>query len=287
MSSVVVTGSGGFIGRELVSVLIEQGHEVFALSRQPAAGSGQLRWHLGENLPSVCAAADAIVHLASATLVDTDDMQEAYEKDVEGTRLIIDGTRRARAAGRRQRIIYLSSQSARPGASNIYGRSKWAIEALLDEPDDIIVRPGLVYGDPSASVFAMFEKLSRMPIVPDVGEHRGIQPIHVRELAECLAQLVTMGNAPKLLKLGAVSPLSFGEALCTTARRRGRRAPLLLPVPAAPVRLITQVIDRALGTRLTERLAGLTGLAPMDTAESLARLGRTLAPFAPEYNRGQ
>src|SRR3954452_8251052 len=160
MSCVAFTGGAGFIGRELGAVLRAHGHEVIAVSRTPSA---EVRaWTLGEELPAKCADADAIVHLASATLLATGSQEEAAKRDIVGTRLLLEQIRQFRRDGRPRRFIFLSSQSARLNAANSYGRSKWAIEQLLDEPDEIIVRPGLVYGDRPASVFATLDKLARL-----------------------------------------------------------------------------------------------------------------------------
>jgi len=82
MSCVVVTGASGFIGQELVSALGSYGHRVVALGRRPRAGSGQLSWQLGEDLPPDCATAEAIVHLASATLIETGSVKDAVWRDV-------------------------------------------------------------------------------------------------------------------------------------------------------------------------------------------------------------
>jgi NADH dehydrogenase len=279
MSRIAITGARGFIGRRLTAVLRAQGHEVIALGRTPAA-SGMVRaWQLGDELPADCSSADTVIHLASAALTGSASLQRAAELDIEGSRRVLAQLRAWRRDGRRCRFIFLSSQSARPDARNVYGRSKWAIERLLTEPDEIIVRPGLVYGDPPASVFASFDRLARLPAVPVVGTRPSIQPIEVGELCDCLARIATMEQPPPLLQLGAVEPLSFAEALRQTALRAGRRPPLMIPLPVPPLRLLTGVIDRLFRSRLTERLDGVIGLQPLDTAPSLAALGRTLAPF--------
>lgn len=279
MSRVAITGAQGFIGQRLVAVLRAHGHEVIAFGRTPLATGAIHRWELGQKLPDDCSTADVVIHLASAALTSRASLKDAAELDVEGARMLLAQLRRWRRDGHRCRFIFLSSQSARPDARNVYGRSKWAIERLLAEADEIIVRPGLVYGDPPTSVFASFDRLARLPAVPIVAAQRSIQPIEIGELCECLVQIATMGQPPKLIQLGAVEPLSFAEALTWAAVRAGRRPPLMIPMPAAPLRLLTNVADRVFRTQLTERLDGLVGLQPLETAPSLATLGRTLAPL--------
>lgn len=278
MSLIAITGATGFVGAELSAVFRANGHTVIELGRRP--DGRQFRyWKLGEQLPQECAAADVIVHLASATLIETKSTAEAARRDRDGTRILIEQIRQLRQDGRPRRLIFLSSQSARANAANAYGRSKWEIERMLDQQDEIIIRPGLVYGEPPASVFATFDRLSRLPIVPIVENRKCIQPIHVRELASCIVQIATMEDPPRCTKLGAVDPLTLRHALEATARRAGRRVPIMIPVPANAVRLGTRVLDRLVRVTLTERLDGVTGLEPMETKTSLAALGQTLEPY--------
>ncbi|MGI3903993.1 MAG: NAD-dependent epimerase/dehydratase family protein [Janthinobacterium lividum] len=279
MGLFAVTGASGFIGQEVCRRLRDAGEDVIALGRS-GTGEGWGQWALGEPLPEACRAAGTVVHLASATLGVSGALRTAaIETDVSGTRVLIEQLRGWRRGGSRHRLIFVSSQSARPEAVNAYGRSKWAIEQLLAEDDEIVLRPGLVYSEPPQSVFAMFDKLSRLPALPAFDGPPSIQPVHVREVADAIVRAGAMKRPPRLLMLGAVAPLTFADAIRATARRCGRRAPTMLPIPMQPVRLAANLVDRMLGATLTERLDGLAGLQPIDTAPSLAALDQTLASF--------
>jgi len=278
MGWVAVTGANGFIGREVCAVLRAGGGGVIALQRDGEAG-GQ-SWSLGQLLPEDCRSAATVVHLASATLGRAGpERAAAIETDIEGTRLIVEQLRRWRADGTRHRFVFVSSQSSRPDAVNAYGRSKWAIEELLDGDDEVILRPGLVYSDPPRSVFAMFDRLSRLPVVPAVGTRPCIQLVSVREVADCIARIDAADRIPRLLMLGAPEPLTFAEALKATARRAGRRVPITVPLPMKPVRLAARLVDRVLGSTVTERLDGVAGLRPIETGPSLSALGQALERF--------
>jgi nucleoside-diphosphate-sugar epimerase len=273
---VAVTGAGGFIGAALTQALRRRGDHVIALARRP--GSDALRWQLGEDLPAACAAADAVIHLASAALAPDEPMADAVARDLAGTRRLLAQIRDWRRQ-RPCRFIFLSSQSARADARNAYGRSKWVLEGELAGPDEIAVRPGLVYSDPPASVFASFAALARLPLLPRLGGAPCIQPIAVDDLAEALVRLAHLEAVPPRIMLGAVTPLTFEQALRDVAHRAGRRPPVFVPVPQPALRTAAWLVDRVTAGSLTERLDGLTALRPMDTAPSLALLGLTLAPF--------
>jgi nucleoside-diphosphate-sugar epimerase len=278
MGRFAITGAGGFIGGVLAQLCAERGHEVLALARRPAPYGRWMPWALGQPLPAACVGVDAIFHLASATLVARGSLDEAVDLDLSGARVLLDAVRSAQPA---PRFIFLSSQSARAEAGNRYGRSKFAIEAMLDRPNEIVVRPGLVYDDKRSSVFGMFESLSRLPVAPAVSTTPNIQPIHVRELAECLLRIAGIDRPERLYCVGAPEPMTLAEAIRATARRSNRRPPLLLPLPLAPIRLAASVADRLLGVSppITERIDGLTALQPMTTLPSLQALDVRLEPL--------
>jgi nucleoside-diphosphate-sugar epimerase len=281
MKSIVITGANGFIGRKLCEFCKVSGHDVVPLARSATAGDGALSWRLGERLPPHLRDVDAVIHLASATLVENRHIPEAFRSDVDGSRVLLESVRAARKSGRRIRFIFLSSQSSSPNAITAYGKSKWAIEGMLDQDDEIIVRPGLVYADQSTSVFALFERISRLPLVPVVSSRASIQPIHVQEVVECLAQIVDMDRPQRLFELGAIDPMDIRQAIRVAARRAGRAPPKFVPVPERVLRWGTAVFDRLFNPTpsLTERLNGLIALSPMDTRRSLEVLSRKLAPF--------
>lgn len=281
---VAVTGASGFIGRRVVRDLEAAGHEVVRLVRsEEGMRARTTRWALGEALPSSCENIDALVHLASSLLVERSRHQEAFSKDVGGTKLLIESIRRMRARGRVVRFIFISSQSASESAKNFYGRSKKAIEQLLNEQDEIIVRPGLVYGAGEIrNVAAQLEKLSRLPVLPVLATGRAIQPIHVDDLSQCIVMITATASPMPVYYLGAPIAIDMQQFVREIARRQRRKAPLMVKMPATLVKLAASLIDRASwgNTSLVERIDGLLGLAPMETSQSIKRLGFELRPLA-------
>jgi nucleoside-diphosphate-sugar epimerase len=240
-----------------------------------------VNWVLGQDLPQACHEVDCLLHLACATLSNTVNLEEAAALDLRGTLALVERVRRIRQEGHAMRFIFLSSQSARPKAANIYGRSKWAIEQTLNEDDEIIVRAGLVYGPDSTGVSKLFERLAMLPLVPSVRTAPSIQPIEVSELAECLLRVASEGAPAKVYRLGAITPLTLGDAILATAERLQRRPPIILPLPQEAIRLAGRLLDlpQFLRPSLSERIDGLVGLESMLTERSLSDLGYVLSPF--------
>ena len=91
---VLVTGSSGLIGQELVAELGRRGHQVTRLVRRPAAGAGEVTWNpqAGTLDPAAVEGHDAAVHLAGVGIGDhrwSDDHKKAVlDSRVLGTGLL-------------------------------------------------------------------------------------------------------------------------------------------------------------------------------------------------------
>ena len=269
----VVIGGRGFIGRCVVEHLLKTGCEVIV----PTSNE----WRLGQPLPAECDQADGVIHLACSVLKATTDRDAMADLDYSGTTLLLEQHRTLKKEGKRGRFIFISSQSAGPAAVNDYGRSKWAIEALLNQDDEIIVRPGLVYSEDGGSVYGTLEKLSRMPVVPTPSTLPNIQPIDVNDLAEALYRIAQHPTAERLYCLGQKEPLTFRQMVHAIAARSERRTPICVPVPTSIVRLAGKSADFMLrpSSSLLERIDGLIALRAMETEASLNNLQLVLRDF--------
>ena len=282
LKTAAVTGASGFIGKALVAALRRSGWNVVALSRTSVRHSDAMRWELGQELPLDVGELDCVFHLASATLVAATGFEDAEQTDIGGTQIILQQLRRARAStGRPLRFVFVSSQSAKPGAVSAYGRSKWQIETLLDGHEEVIVRPGLVFGPGATGAFEAIAKLIKIPILPRDTGKPAIQPIHVDDLANALVRIAEHPDERRCWCLGDPEPMRLGELFDAIARKEQTRAPLLLPIPSP---LLAMLARGAAALRpsssISERVLGLIALTPFDAEELLQRLGMTLRPIA-------
>ena len=123
---VVVTGSSGLVGRQLVAFLRTGGHDVRTLVRRsPDRDAGEYRWN--PEAGSIDAAAfedvDAVVHLAGAGIADqrwTDErMREIRESRTRGTDLVartiagLDRKPDVLVSASRRRLVRESNRSSR------------------------------------------------------------------------------------------------------------------------------------------------------------------------------
>lgn len=268
---IAITGVTGFIGRHLATRALQAGHDVTALSRRPWSGEPFValadRYFL--ELPSwpdasMLANVDVVVHLAIAPQTADPEVTDAVNR--VGTERLFEMAQRALVG----RFIFVSSQSAHERAPSAYGQSKYAIERLLaDEPNVVIVRPGMVYGDSDDGLMGRATKtaakLRAFPVIG--GKAARAQPIRVNDLADALITLATATDPPHLVSLGDTArPL--GEFIRSQARARFGVTPLAIPVSLGLARVGVRAVTKLrLPSPISEaNLDGIAAFEPMDTA---------------------
>ncbi|WP_429646181.1 NAD-dependent epimerase/dehydratase family protein [Skermanella aerolata] len=279
-----ITGANGYIGREVVRIARNRGFEVRALVRRPGdtgdAGVRSFSYALGDEPPDTAlAGVTAVIHLAM-------DMSGGDTPGSGGEDRNVTGTLRLRDAALRQgirRFLFVSSQSAAPGALSSYGRAKWQVERALGGAEDIAVRPGMVYGGPERGLFGVLCRLAtRLPVIPVIRGSAPLYPIHVEDLALALVDLASSGmSAERVLCLGSAEPITLKEFLALLAEARLGRKPWLIPVPIAPLSalLAALCLISPKAAFLRERVLGIQALPSMDTAAGLRTSAITLRPL--------
>jgi len=195
----LVTGAGGMLGRDLVSVLSAAGHDVTAARR------ADLDITDATAVKAAVAGHDVVVNAAAWTDVDGAEADEAAATAVNGT-----GTRHVAAAcaATGARLLHVSTDYVFPGDAtapypedaptdpvNGYGRSKLAGEVAVRDllPDTgYIVRTAWLYGAHGPNFVATMLRLAQSRDIVDVVDDQRGQPTWSFALAE---QLVRLGLA--------------------------------------------------------------------------------------------
>lgn len=303
---ILVTGAAGFLGSAIVREALARGLSPRAfVRREPATNEIPLparAIHFGdltapETMPAAVADADAIVHCAAATSASALDEALARRVNVEGTAALLraaeaesasraSGGEGTHASGHPIRWIQISSMSAHPRSTSVYGRTKLAAdeEVRRSSLPWTILRPAILYGPGDrglmSKTLALMEKL---PVIPVVGNGRqSVRPAFVGDVAraalDCLAEPRTVGGS---YMLGSLDDASFDDFLRELARSRGLRRPLIhLPIPVA------MLIARALGAITSnppltaDNVLGVKEATPIDIDAAVRDFGYAPLTFA-------
>lgn len=244
MTSLLVTGAGGFIGRRVVRAATSAGYEVTALVRRSRVGGSQNVLQHDLRLPlSQIPAVDWILHLAGAYAGAGD--HELRDTDLAMADNLIDwgvarGIKNWIFASAAEVYGHVSGPAteetpARPVIP--YGRIKLIIERLFfDRTKDIpgrrvvVLRIGEVYGAESRLITELTARLRR-GFCPWPGD--GAVPlsfVHVDDVAQAFLRAVQ--NAPSGVSLYNVAddaPATWRDFLHRVAQLSKARPPLFLP----------------------------------------------------------
>lgn len=286
--TMLITGATGFIGSRLAMLALVRGYTVKTLSREdwgdtPSVPASRRYWgSLPGQIPlEALKDVDVVVHCAAGM---QEDEKIAAAVNVEGTVRLVDLAIRQGV----ETFIFLSSQSARPDALSVYGRTKYAAEQALLSKEGIsiiILRPGLVTGPGSNGLYQRLSRLvESMPFIPLVGGGQAVvQPIHVDDLCAAIFRCDEIG-APlnkTILKLGHPQGVTLAEFLQAIAvARRGCRKPAL-SIPMWLVEIAVSLVEKLrIPSGITRgNLRGLKIVEKMETEADMARLSLRLRPL--------
>ena len=284
LSSILVTGANGFVGRSVCRTLAANGHNVTALVRRAGAYDGAAReWsHGGADFAGLAEAwprelmPDCVVHLAARVHVMNDtaaDPLAAFRAtNVEGALRV---ARAARERGAR-RMVFVSSVKAAaefdggvplaesmPAApDDAYGVSKLQAEEALWQYGEqsgleiVIVRPPLVYGpEVGANFLQMMNVLWRRLPLPLGAVNAQRSLVYVENLADALMHCAT---GPRAANARFYVRDDRDPSVAGLLRALGRyldRPARLLPVPVSLLRAAGALTGRAAQIdRLTQSL---------------------------------
>jgi uncharacterized protein YbjT (DUF2867 family) len=196
---VLLTGANGFIGRYLLSALIQAGHDVVPAVRRPEETDRLLPRpaSIRVDFNRVTGPADWAPHLAGidAVINCVGILQGRPGQSIDAihARAPIALFQACETAGIR-RVIQISAISAEPGAGTRYAATKHAADAYLAGTglDWVILRPSLVYAQCAQGGTALFRAIAALPfLTPLPGDGRQqFQPIHMDDLTAAVVRVL-------------------------------------------------------------------------------------------------
>jgi nucleoside-diphosphate-sugar epimerase len=262
-TTVLVTGSDGFIGRHLVPYLAAQGHKVIAASRAASAFEGPnivaiplpdlsipFDW---QPLLQQC---DAVVHLAGIAHTFADE--ELYNRvNHRATEALAGAASRCGI-----HLVFVSSIAAQSGSfsdhelteddlplpNSAYGRSKLAAEQAVRAAGAsfTILRPVVIYGEGEKGNFATIHNISRLPIpLPFGGLTAQRSVLSVQNFCSAVAMALSDSRTRgETFIVSDPTPLTVSDLI---ARDRARldRSPRLIAMPERWLELFFNAIGKS------------------------------------------
>ncbi len=226
MTRILVTGATGFIGRRLVPALLEEGHEVRAMTRHPETYDGPGEPVAGDVHDAATLAEPLRGVEVAYYLVHSLDDADFERKDADAARAF---AKAAAEEGVRQ-IVYMGGLGDDSEEMSAHLRSRREVEALLGETGIpvTVLRAAIVVGHGGISWELTRQLVKNLPamVVPKWASTR-TQPIAVDDVVRYLVGVCGREEAlGQVYEIGGPDQLTYADMLRVAAegRHRSRRA---------------------------------------------------------------
>lgn len=280
MTTCLVCGASGAVGRFLLPRLLDAGHEVIAVSRSPRTSTrAGLRWTVGDldrGLP-MPVGVEAILSLgpldAFSRWLASSSAPSSLRRVIAFGSMSIDSKRASRDPHERDMVARL-----------VEGERSLIAAATARGASWTVLRPTLVYGagiDRNLTPLARF--VQRWRVLPRLSGAHGLrQPVHADDLAgACVAVLAQAREPGRTYPLGGGERIGFGEML-ERVRRSAAMPTLAVPLPLGVARALADIAARV-GVPIASAAAfeRLDSDLVADHAAAVADFGWAPRGFAP------
>lgn len=235
---ILLTGATGYVGQQLLPVLVESGHDVRCLARKPEALAGQASDVVqgdvlsGEGLDAALEGIEVAFYLIHSMAGGGD----FAERDRRAANNFAEAARRAGV----RRVIYLGGLGPDDGEGSGHLTSRHETAEILKNsaPEFVYARAAVVIGDGSLSLIMLRHLVERLPamICPrwiDVNT----QPIAVTDLVAALAHCAEVPGLSGEVQLGGEDVVTYRQMMLSLADALGRRKPIVIRVPVLTPKL--------------------------------------------------
>ena len=236
MARILLLGSTGFFGRGVAHKLLDAGHQLRVLVRDPMkAAAFKVRGAqvvVGDalNPAAVTAAANGVEHIISLVAVRRNRPQSFLEVNVDGPRIMAEA---AKAAGVRS-VVFVSAIGARLDQKQKYFTSRWMGEQELAKSGvaGTILRFAFVLAE-EGGILDAFDRARLGPfvVIPGSGQTQ-MQPILREDAARCVVEAIARPELlGKIIELGGPEVVTYETIFDWYLQARGiKKSKLKLPV---------------------------------------------------------
>jgi uncharacterized protein YbjT (DUF2867 family) len=251
VARILLLGSTGFFGRGVAHRLIDDGHQLRVLVRDPLkAAAFKVRGAqvvVGDSLdmPTVMSAGQGVEHIISLVAVRRNHPQSYLAVNVDGPRILGEV---AKAVGA-QSVVFISDIGARLDAHYKYLTSRWMGEQELAKTGvpGTILRFSFVLAE-EGGILDLFERMVVGPValMPGSGQAQ-LQPILREDAARCVVEAITRPDLlGKIVELGGPEVVTYETMFAWFLEARGITKPKIrVPVPLLiPVTIAMETLLR-------------------------------------------
>jgi uncharacterized protein YbjT (DUF2867 family) len=254
---ILITGATGYIGRHLVSRLVDQGKRPRCLVRNTSRAASILPADKVElvqgdttqpaSLEAAVQGVDTIVHAAFITADQKQSAGNSYEKtNVQGTSNLIKAAKNAGV----KRIIEISGLGTRPDKPGSYMQGRYLAEKMVKDSglDWTIIQPSVLFGKNAPFIKGLSGLISSAPVVPLIGGGKVLfQPIYVEDVVTVIIKTLEdpVGTTGKTFTIGGPDYYSFTQVIDELLRTM-RKTRIKAPAPTTLVGVGAAVMEAVL-----------------------------------------
>ncbi|MDH5326446.1 MAG: NAD-dependent epimerase/dehydratase family protein [Gammaproteobacteria bacterium] len=222
---ILLTGSSGFIGRQVSTALEADGHEVVGVNRADGCDFNHML-KASDWLPFL-QSIDVVINCVGI-IVETEYQRFDRLHNLAPSALFCACDKVGIA-----RVIQVSALGADDQAFTEYQLSKKAADDVLRQLscDWFILRPSLVYGEAGRST-RFFNRLARFPVLPLLdGGQQQVQPVHIDDLVCAIQACLTAEPARRTIDIVGPQVFSFAAWIQQLRQHLGKTPAFIVPIP--------------------------------------------------------
>ena len=222
---ILITGATGYIGRHLVSRLVEQGERPRCLVRETKRAANVLPADKVELIQgnttqpaSLKAALNGVETVVHAAFITADRKQSAgnsyAETNVQGTSYLVKAAKEAGV----KRIVEISGLGTKPDKAGSYMQGRFLAEKMVKDSglDWTIIQPSVLFGKGAPFIKGLADLIRSAPVVPLIGGGNILfQPIYVEDVVTVILKVLAdpTGTNKKTYVIGGPAYYSFTQVI--------------------------------------------------------------------------